>query len=480
MNQDTKLTKAVREIKPPLMERIRDRLWDVETERLPWFRRRGIEFCRIAYLVLNGFMRDECAVRASGLIYYSMISLVPVLVMALALARLFGGEEMARQAIVGQIDQWAAQATATATSPEANETFMSIVARVKSILDSMFTRIADIHFGTLGGIGLIILLWSAIEMMTRIEESMNCIWGVTGRPIWRRFADYLTIMLIVPFLFIAATTLPMVTWFSEHLAPAWHIHALNFNFDLPGLGAFFTLAMLTLLFTFLVTFIPNTRVRLVPGIIGGLVTAVLSMLWMHLCASLQIGVVRYGRLYGGFAAGPILLAWAYVSWEIILLGSEVAFAVQNVRTYGLEDDGRNASPNARAALALEVLALMARDLEDGVRPFDSAEFSANRRISIRCLNDVLEKLAIGGIIAELAGVRGRYVMIKTPDHVTVGDILGIVMDQGLPRERIGLREINPAISSWIGDFTARNEGALSMSIADFSHGDPASANVTAK
>ena len=467
MNAKDNRTPAVREAKPPLMERIRDRLWDIETENLPWLKRRGVEFGRIVYLVLNGFMQDECAVRASGLIYYSMISLVPVLVMALALARIFGGEKMAREAIVRQIDQWAAQSTAGASSPEANEAFMSIVERVKTVLDSIFDRIADIHFGTLGGIGLIVLLWSAIEMMTRVEESMNRIWGVSGRTLWRRFADYLTIMLIVPFLFIAATTLPMVTWFSEHLAPAWHIQAFNFSLDLPGLGTIVTLVMLTMLFTFLVAFIPNTRVRLVPGLVGGLVTAMASMLWLHLCASLQIGVVKYGRLYGGFAAGPILLAWTYVSWEIILLGAEVAFALQNVRTYGLEDDGRNASPNARAALALEVVALMARDLEDGVRPFDSAEFSSERRISIRCLNDILDKLALGGIIAELAGSRGRFVLIRTPQHVTVGDVLGIVMNQGLPRERIGLRKLDPGISDWISDFTVRNEGAMSQTIADF-------------
>lgn len=467
MNAKNKRARAVREAKPPLMERIRDRLWDLETEKLPWPKRRAVEFGRIVYLALNGFMRDECAVRASGLIYYSMISLVPVLVMALALARIFGGEKMARQAIVKQIDQWAAQSTAGASSPEANEAFMSIVGRVKTILDSIFDRIADIHFGTLGGIGLIVLLWSAIEMMTRVEESMNRIWGVTGRTLWRRFADYLTIMLIVPFLFIAATTLPMVTWFSEHLAPAWHIQALNFSLDLPGLGTLFTLIMLTVLFTFLVAFIPNTRVRLVPGIVGGLVTALASMAWIHLCASLQIGVVKYGRLYGGFAAGPILLAWTYVSWEIILLGAEVAFAIQNVRTYGLEDDGRNASPNARAALALEVVAMMARDFEDGVRPFDSAEFSSERRISIRCLNDILEKLALGGIIAELAGSRGRYVLIRAPAHVTAGDVIAMVMDHGLPRERIGLRELDPGISRWIGDFAERNGDAMSLPITGF-------------
>ncbi|MGI6495032.1 MAG: YihY/virulence factor BrkB family protein [Kiritimatiellia bacterium] len=460
---------ATRESKPPLIERLRDRLWAIECDELPWWLRQLVKLARIVCLVINGFLQDECAVRASGLAYYTMISLVPVLVIALALARLFGGESIARDAILRQIDLWAAQSTTTATSPESTAAFLSLVERIKTILDTIFVRIGEIRFGTLGGIGLVLLLWSAVEMMARVEASFNHIWGVSGRTLWRRFADYLTVMLIVPFLLLAATTLPMVEWISTSpfFASAWSLTAFNFSIHLPELGTVVSILMLTVLFTFILIFMPNTRVRLIPGITGGLVTAIVLMAWLHLCAALQIGVAKYGRLYGGFAAAPILLAWIYVSWEIVLLGEEVAFAVQNVRTYGLEDGGRHASARARAALALEIATAMAHAFSGGVLPFDPEEFAARRRISIRYLNEVVDALVRAGIAAELAGGRQRrHVLLRSPERVTVQEVLSAVIDQGISHEKVGLHSLAPGVEKWIQQFLSDADAHLSATLAD--------------
>ena len=58
-----------------------------------------------------------------------------------------------------------------------------------------------------------------------------------------------------------------------------------------------------------------------PALAGGFVTAVCFLAWLWLCARLQVGVIKYSKLYGGFAIIPILLAWVYTSNLILLYGA---------------------------------------------------------------------------------------------------------------------------------------------------------------
>ncbi len=449
------------------LRQMSDWIWDAELTTLPWFRRRAVETARVVHLVLRGFLRDECSVRASALTYYTLMSLVPVLVLALALARVFGGEVLARASLQRSLERWASQVQHAGGAQTADAlAFQALVERLRFALDQAFDQIAEIQFATLGGVGLVVLIWTAIEMLTQVESSLNRIWGAPGRAVWRRFADYLSVLMIVPFLGLAASTLPVVEWATHHLGPAG---ATLFGglMALLGLRDVLTLLLLTVLFSFLAIFVPNTRVRLLPGIVGGLTTALLFMGWLRLCAALQVGVVRYGKLYGGFAAVPILLAWTYVSWEIILLGSEVAFAVQNVRTYSLEEGARRASPRARLTLALEVTTAIARAMASVAGPaFDAAGFANGRRIAVRLMNEVMEDLASAGVVAEIAGAPGCFVLARDSAHLTVRTVLVAMLDRGESGERLGLRLLDAKIQAWMLSFEGAACPALDKPLSE--------------
>jgi membrane protein len=451
--------------------RPRGGLWEMELAALSGFRRRLVVAGRVLHLVWVGFRRDECALRASALTYYTLISLFPLLALGLALARVFGGESIARERVQRSLEQWAAGASAGA--PDA--AFQGFVQNLHLFVDRAFDRLAAIHFGTLGGIGLVLLLWAAVEMLGQVESSFNRIWGVPDRAPWRRFSDYVTVLLVVPFLVLAATTVPANAWVHRHMgAPAESFGAL---LAMPPVRAFATLALLTLLFGFVFRFVPNTRVRLGPVLLGGLFTALVFDVWLRVCAALQIGVVSYGRLYGGFAAVPILLAWTYVSWQIVLLGAELTFAVQNVRTYRLEQDARQASPRARLLLALGAVAAIARAMRGPAgRPWDAAAFAAERRLSLRLLRDVLDDLSAAGIVAGVAGASGCYVLARDPAAMTARDVLAAVLDRGQPPERLGLLHLDAVAGTWAGEAAAAAAGPLDRTVAGISGGatDPAS------
>ena len=152
-----------------------------------------------------------------------------------------------------------------------------------------------------------------IGVLGRIESSFNAIWGLrANRPIWRKFTDYLSVLIIAPLLVLAATTLPVLDGLARAIPDLWGLRA--FVEALGILNALVPLLLGTLLFAFLFGFLPNTRVRIPSCFIGAFVTVLALTLFFRLCMLLQIGIANYSSLYGSLVALPVLLFWIYASW----------------------------------------------------------------------------------------------------------------------------------------------------------------------
>ncbi len=450
---------------PPLRSRLRrwlrlpgDDLWDLDLEQLNGLRRRLVSALRVVQMVWRGFRNDECQLHASALTYYSLMSLVPILALALALARVFGGANIARERVAAEISAWGRQFSSDTAASGAVVSDFS--ARLTHYSDRIFDQIGDISFGTLGGVGLVVLFTMTVGMLSQVEHSFNRVWNAPPRPVLRKFADYLSVVLIVPFLALAASTIPVADLVAEHVGGLVQ--------NLPGIDSFTLLLKRTLValltstvFVFVIMFVPNTRVRLNAGIIGGVTTALFFMIWLKLCAALQIGVVKYSKLYGGFAALPIVLAWTYVSWQIVLFGAELAFAVQNAETFGREQAARHAGIRARWQLALGVAVGIARAMADGSGPFDAVGFARERRIAVRLLNSVIDDLLHAGLIYATAQIPERYLLAHDPAHLPAREVVAAVLHRGAAPEALGLGNLDGSVR----DLAARAEAAWDDALA---------------
>ncbi len=416
-----------------------------------------VKAVRVILLVFKGFREDECPLHASALTFSTLMAIVPVLAISLALARGFGGDDAAKDWMRARVNDWtqtfrAAPAAAfvmTNDMPaavdeqddEEKSTRSEIADQINRIVEEGFSRVEGINFARLGGVGLILLLGMVIQVLSRVEASFNRVWGIpVGRSTWRCFTDYLSVLLILPLLVVAAASLPVLDIATQILDSASAGYVRRF----AGTGFYQNLmvfGLTALAFTFLLMFMPNTRVRLRSGLAGGAVTALLFLAWLAICAAIQVGVARYGRIYGSFAIVPILLAWVYVSWQIVLLGAEVAFAVQNCTTYRMEQGARNASVEARLELALTVLGEAARAmLADAQRaPFSPAKFAREHRVSVRFLNEMIDELVRGGYLGRIAGEDAAYVLLVAPEKVRVEDIVHAVLASGVSSAALGLR-----------------------------------------
>jgi membrane protein len=418
--------------------------------------------------VVKGFREDDCTLQASALTLSTLMAIVPILALSLSIARGLGGAETARTKVKDMVEQWTSALEAGPIIPigSANaaqgagpdSAGSSLGHEINRLVDDAFERVDKISFAALGGVGLVLLVFMVVQVLAQVESSFNRVWGVTvGRSLWRRFTDYLSVLFIVPFLIIAASTLPAIDGISRFLKEAAGVqHAAG-----PGFLRYLTgTLIMSTAFTFFFIFMPNTKVRIMPGVIGGTVAGILFVVWLWACAAMQVSVANYSRIYGSFAVVPILLAWLYMSWQIVLFGAEVSFAMQNHATYRMESGARRASAEARVTMALAIVLEVARNMTQGNGEFVASAFAGTRGVSVRFLNEILDELVHAGILAGVTGGEGRYVLMRSPETLTAGQVVDAILQSGVKPASLGLARLPPEVTHALARFNAGVGGAL--------------------
>ena len=353
-------------------------IWRIRSSRLPRGKSFFLNLLRVVILSIRGFDEDKCQLRASALTFYSLISIVPVLAMAFGIAKGFGFEKVLE-----------AQLREKLSGHE--EILNNVIAFSHSLLQNT-------QGGLIAGVGLVMLFWAVLKVLGHIEYSFNDIWGVKQqRSLSRKFADYLSLMLVCPVMLILSGGVTVfittqVELILEKFAILGGFSPIVF-FILEGLPY----TMMWGLFTFLYLFMPNTKVRFASAFIAGILAGTIfqAVQWGYI--TFQVGVVKYNAIYGSFAALPLFLVWLQASWLIVLYGAEFAFAYQNVDTYEYEPDALAASRRLRILLSLQIAQHLVKNFSCGQRPLSAREISNQMEMPIRFVNDLLFELVHGEI-----------------------------------------------------------------------------------
>jgi membrane protein len=361
-------------------------LWRIRLHNLPPRKSFLIRQLRMTILAFRGFDEDKCSLRASALTYYSLMSVVPLAAMAFGIAKGFGLQKLLERQIM---EQFRGQE--------------EVISRVMEFARSMLETTRG---GLIAGVGVAFLLYLIIKLLGNIERSFNDIWGVTHARTWfRKISDYLSVVLIAPLLLVMSgsatvfirTQIEDLTQRISLLGPVSPLILFSLKL-LPFL-------VIWALFTFMYVFLPNTKVRLRAALVGGVVAGTMFELVQWGYIAFQIGVAKYGAIYGSFAALPLFLIWLHISWMIVLFGAEIAFAAQNVDTYEFEPDALRVKPSFKRLLALRVANLCIKDFCSGDHPRNSEQISRKLEIPIRLVNQILFELVQCGVLSEVNGER---------------------------------------------------------------------------
>ena len=390
-------------------------LWSPEATVLrgrEWVRR----ILQFAVVVGEGIYKDLILLRASALTYYSILALIPLLAIAASILGALGvGDDLARL-VVEQI---------AIASPEAGEQILELVERV--------------DFGALGTLGAAVLFATTVLGISSIERSLNTVWGVERERPWeRRVPDYLAVIVVAPLLLGVAVSLGTTLRSDAVVQRLLELPAFQTLFDLGLRQA--PIVFLLLGFAFLYWFLPNTRVRPLSALLGGVVAAVLFSLaqWGYLRFS--IGAARSSALFGGFAALPLLLVWIYISWVIVLLGAEVAYAHQNVVAIGRARRGEDPNPAAREVIGVAIATRIARAFRATGEALDAQELGETLGVSERAVRSIVADLERAHIVAPHGDVRrDAFQLGRSAERISVRDVLDALRgprQPSAPRARI--------------------------------------------
>ncbi len=420
-------------------------IWRFRLKDMPKRTSVPLKILRVVILSLREFHKDKCQLRASALTYYSLVSIVPIIAMAFAVAKGFGFEEKLKNKILDTVD---AEIVVVTNSVKRKVEFTNIVSRVnesgfvtnissKTVSEFKINRVVvpigrtaaqykkskkratqliviekimafagnaldNTKSGLIFGIGIALLFWAVIKALGQVESSFNAIWGVKkSRSIGRKIIDYLAVLLLCPILLLLASSIPVLIRSQFDL--------IITKITLLGTVAPLVYNLLRLspyvvtwfLFSFVFIFIPNTKIKFSSGIIAGIITGTLFQIVLLAYINFQFGIVKLSGIYGSFAALPLFLAWIQVTWHVVLYGSEVAFAYQNVDTYEFEPDCLKASLSFRKLVCLRIVHIIAGKFANAEIPLTTDELTHELGIPIRLMRELLFELVEAKVLDEV-------------------------------------------------------------------------------
>ncbi|MBT8356101.1 MAG: YihY/virulence factor BrkB family protein, partial [Desulfofustis sp.] len=297
------------------------------------------KIARILLISLREMNENVLTLRAGYLTYAMLLSMVPILAMSTAVVKGLGGGDQIRELAYSYIDTLERTSTDFSISPsneiasetqgeEGAETQPDLTTQLRAAIDKIFNYVDKTNFATLGTFGMVGIFLSVILVLGQIEKSLNVIWKVKdGRSILRKVADYIALMILFPIsinVALASGTMLESQTLSMHLDQFLPMDWLQ-TLLLKGVPILF----LSLTLYVIYIFFPNTKTGGLPTIIGAFVAGFCWFLTQNVYISMQIGVAKYNAIYGSFATIPLFLAWVWVAWLFVLIGAQLAYAIQN-------------------------------------------------------------------------------------------------------------------------------------------------------
>lgn len=363
-----------------VLQFIEQDIWRIPAKKLKGPKGIGIRTLRILITSLRQYTSDQCSLHASALTFFSLLSIVPVFAMAFGIAKGFGLDKVLKEKLI-----------------ESAQGQQEVFSRIFEFSENLLQNTKG---GLIAGVGIALLFWTIIQVLSNIENAFNHIWGIKKqRGLGQKFSDYLSLMLIAPTFFVMASSstvfiVSQVKLITEKIAILGILGPLLFLI-LKAVPLLIFAGLLTYIYVFL----PNGKIELKSAFIGGVVAGVIYQLVQWIYIHFQIGVSKAGAVYGTFAALPLFLAWLQLSWQIVLYGGELAFAHQNDTKFEFERECRLASYQFRKLMALRITQLCISRFTGKQPPLSDEQIADIIGAPIRLVRDILHELVAAGVLS---------------------------------------------------------------------------------
>lgn len=371
-------------------------LWDLE--KVAKYPQYSVRTARYVYVLARDLLDGQLNMRAMSLVYTTLLSIVPLLALAFSMLKALGAHNTLEPALLEMLRPLGSQAPVMA---------QNIIGFVEKI-----------QVGVLGSLGVALLFYAVISMIHKIEESFNFIWRIDRpRRLSQRLGEYLAVVTVGPVLIFAALGVTASVMNSSVVVSIVSIEPFGTLMFL--LTKLLPYLLIIGLFTFLYSFVPNTRVRLFAALCGGTLAGVLWQTGAALFASFVVTSTNYNAVYSGFAILIFLLIWLYLGWMILLLGCQLAFYVQHPEHLKPQKVPPLLSGRQIEYLALMIMGLTGRRFLAGEPAYTEEELSLALNAAPEHVARMADNLIYHGLLAEAGQDRTRLIPAMDLDSIAL-------------------------------------------------------------
>ena len=332
-------------------------------------------FLQTIILVARGFKDQVLVVRANSLSFALLFAFIPMMALIFAIARGFGFEEILKDKI--------------------SAGFLAEANIAPMLLEWIERYLETAREGLFLGIGLIVLIWAVHAFFNMLEKSFNSIWNVKKtRSFGRRMTNYVMTLLLVPVLVVVTSGISIFLNSTGMLAPVLQAIEPIRKFMLR----FIPFVVTSAVFTWIFIAIPNTKVKFSSAIIPGIIMGLLYQVVQSFSMFLVVLFTRMSIVYGAFSAIPLVLIWLNITCWLLLIGAELAFAIQNNEHFAYERDIETMSRRYKDYVMLYLLSVIIKRFEQGETPETIQQMAKKHYLPSRLVAQLLSRLEDTNII----------------------------------------------------------------------------------
>ncbi|MXZ76356.1 MAG: YihY/virulence factor BrkB family protein [Gemmatimonadetes bacterium] len=379
-------------------------IWHINTRGLSRLHALLVRVAKSIIFLYHQFWEDRLLTRASALTFSSLLALVPLLAIVFTVYQSLGL----------YVD----------FEPTLREWLSPLGSDGDIVATQIMDFLANAQTGTLGYIGLVVLLFAVLGILANIEESYNDIWHVRHMRSWRqRLVSYLALLLTGPLIISGVVTF---MGSSDSIA-------MLANFERIAGFSPLSVLLIGLFFTLIIWSVPNTRVSIRSALVGGMISGCGWILLNRLFAQLIADTTQASAreiLFAGFAALPLFLIWLYLGWVILLLGAILAYSIQNVGIMEWRQSERVHGTALRSYINVLAFLYIIRNFVEDNRPTRLDRLSGQTGAPENVLDEMLSAYVDSGLLMRKSGYHISYTPAASPEDLPLRSLLNVLYHPG--------------------------------------------------
>ena len=406
--------------------------WETDPQTQPRVAALSIHVLRVVTVVWRDATHGELRLQAAGLVYATLLALIPLLAVVFSVLKAFGLHDLLRPTLLSLL------APLEQTGVGLTRQILDFVSRMK--------------VGVLGAVGFALLLYTSVSLIRRVEQALNGIWHVQRtRRLIRRLSDYLAVIVIGPLLFFLAVGMTASLSSSGWLKPLHGVVTLGAKL-VPYILIIGAHALLYI-------FVPNTKVRIRSALVGATVAGVLWQSVGSVFAAVIAGSIQYRAVYASLAILIFLMIWVYISWLIVLIGASIAYYQQHPERITREprEAGARLSIRRKERLGLLIARCIGAHFYAGRKPWTVDTLARTLQQPPIAIESLLAAYVAAGLLTRTQDAPPGFLPMRPIETVLLIDLLRAVRTADFDRDPVAQ---DTAVDDVVATIDAATEHAL--------------------